>query len=89
MVFTLKPSKGDKAELFWPLDNAYCSGVISDEQDNNHTAVYEDGGIDTPGFTNGTWHFASSARVISICTSSIRLKSDTPDLLMSMLLYFW
>lgn len=88
IFFTLKPSDADKAEVFWPLDNAYYPGVISEEEDNNYTAVYEDGSIDTLGFTNGTWPFVSRPRIISICTSSIHLKCDTPGVLVSMLFYF-
>lgn len=82
------PKIGDKIEVFWPLDNEYFPGVIAEEQNGSQTVVYDDGGIETLDFGRETWCYASSAKLLSICASSIKLNSDAPMVLSSMFNFF-
>lgn len=52
---SLKPNTRDKVEVYWPLDNEYYPGIITEEQDKNQTVVNDDGGIETLNFCNETW----------------------------------
>lgn len=82
------PTTGDGIEVFWPLHNSFYPGVVAEKQNNIHTVVYDDGGIETLYFANETWRYASGAMLMSMIASSIRLESNAPDVLASMLQYF-
>lgn len=84
----LKPSTCDKIEVYWPPDNEYYPGVTAEEQNGDQTIVYDDGSIKTLDFSSQTWCFASSATLLSIYASSIRLESNTPQILAVKLQYF-
>lgn len=82
------PSTGDKIEMYWPLDNTSYPGLTAEEQNSSQTVVYDDGSIETLDLQNETWRYASSAKLLSIAASSIRLESNVPQVLNKMLAYF-
>lgn len=85
---SLQPSTGDKIKFYWPRDNEYYPGIIAEEQDGNHTFVYDDGAIETLDFRNETWRFASKPNLLAISAFFLSRKSDMPRILAFMYEFF-
>lgn len=62
----LKPSPGDKIKVYWPLYDEHYHGIIAVEQNDSQMIVCDYAGIETLEFDNETWHYASSATLLSI-----------------------
>lgn len=84
----LEPDVGDRIEVFWPLDHTFYPGVVAEEQNNNKTIVYGDGGIETLKVSYETWRFASSATLCAQSVSLVSLKSEIHSVLTKMLEHF-
>lgn len=74
--------------MFWSLDNVYYRGIVAEERNGNQPVVYDDGGNETLDFSNETWCYVLSAKLLSVCALSIRLNSDMPQTLASIFDYF-
>lgn len=79
---------GDTIVVLWPVDNAYYPSFVAEEQNDNKTVVYDDGGIETLDFATETWQYASSAKLRDLSATSLTLKSGLNDVLMRMFNYF-
>lgn len=82
------PAVGDKVEMFWPHDNEFYPGIIAEEQSGSQTVVYNAGSIETLNFGNETCRYASSAKLLSINASSIKLNGGAPTILSCMFNFF-
>lgn len=83
-----KHSTSDNVEAFWPMENVFYTGIIAEEQEGTKNVIYDDGQIETLDFANETMRLASSANIMSISPTSIRLESDTPAVMETILNYF-
>lgn len=82
------PEVSDQVEVFWPLDDTYYLGVIAEEQNGNHTFVYDAGAIGTLDCSNQKWRFQNNSNLQSISATTLLLESDMPAVLSALLVYF-
>ena len=54
----VSPSIGDRIDVFWPLDNAFYPGVVTDIDNGHHQIQYDDGDKETLEISNETWRFS-------------------------------
>ena len=56
------PSVGDRVEIFWPIDNAFYKGSVSElTPDGKHVIVYDDEDVETIMMSEENWKYESSA----------------------------
>lgn len=80
---TITPVVGDHVEVFWPTDNAYYPGVITElTSDGKHVVLYDEADVETLNFDSEQWRFDSSqnANIGSITV----LPSSEQSILMQM-----
>lgn len=58
---TVVPALGDSIDVYWPLDNQFYPGTVSNiHPDNSYTISYDDGESETlPDMTRETWRFST------------------------------
>lgn len=55
------PAVGERLEVFWPADNAYYPGVVTDiNADDKHVILYDDAEVETLTISDEQWRYDTS-----------------------------
>ena len=77
----LKPSVGDRIQVYWPMDVKYYTGEVKEVlQDGRHVIEYDDSDKETLNLDNENWKFVHSIesnaiellQVVASCYTSIK-----------------
>ena len=59
-VLSLLHQLGERVEVFWPDDNTYYPGVVTEvTHGGQHVVLYDDSDVETLNFSNEVWRYES------------------------------